>query len=185
MGIWEILILAVGLSMDAFAVSVCKGLSVKRLKPRHCVIGGLYFGGFQAGMPLLGWLLGKQFETLIKSVDHWIAFALLCIIGANMIRESFGDPDELNALFSPRAMLPLAVATSIDALAVGVTFAFLDVDILSSVLMIGCTTFLFSAAGVKIGHSFGTKFKSKAELLGGIVLIAIGIKILIEHLFFD
>lgn len=185
MGVWEILILAAGLSMDAFAVSVCKGLSVKRLKPRHCVITGLYFGGFQAGMPLLGWLLGKQFETLIKSVDHWIAFALLCIIGANMIRESFGDPDELNALFSPRAMLPLAVATSIDALAVGVTFAFLDVDILSSVLMIGCTTFLFSAAGVKIGHSFGTKFKSKAELLGGIVLIAIGIKILIEHLFFD
>lgn len=185
MGIWEILILAVGLSMDAFAVSVCKGLSVKRLKPRHCVISGLYFGGFQAGMPLLGWLLGKQFETLIKSVDHWIAFALLCIIGANMIRESFGDPDELNALFSPRAMLPLAVATSIDALAVGVTFAFLDVDILSSVLMIGCTTFLFSAAGVKIGNIFGTKFKSKAELLGGIVLIAIGIKILIEHLFFD
>lgn len=185
MGIWEILILAAGLSMDAFAVSVCKGLSVKSLKPRHCVISGLYFGGFQAGMPLLGWLLGKQFETLIKSVDHWIAFALLCIIGANMIRESFGDPDELNALFSPRAMLPLAVATSIDALAVGVTFAFLDVDILSSVLMIGCTTFLFSAAGVKIGNIFGTKFKSKAELLGGIVLIAIGIKILIEHLFFD
>ena len=185
MGIWEILILAVGLSMDAFAVSVCKGLSVKSLKPRHCVITGLYFGGFQAGMPLLGWLLGKQFETLIKSVDHWIAFALLCIIGANMIRESFGDPDELNALFSPRAMLPLAVATSIDALAVGVTFAFLDVDILSAVLIIGCTTFLFSAAGVKIGNIFGTKFKSKAELLGGIVLIAIGIKILIEHLFFD
>ena len=185
MGIWEILILAVGLSMDAFAVSICKGLSVKKLKPRHCVISGLYFGGFQAGMPLLGWLLGKQFETLIKSVDHWIAFALLCIIGANMIRESFGDPDELNALFSPRTMLPLAVATSIDALAVGVTFAFLDVDILSAVLIIGCTTFLFSAAGVKIGHIFGTKFKSKAELLGGIVLIAIGIKILIEHLFFD
>lgn len=185
MGIWEILILAVGLSMDAFAVSVCKGLSVKRLKPRHCVISGLYFGGFQAGMPLLGWLLGKQFETLIKSVDHWIAFALLCIIGANMIRESFGDPDELNASFSPRTMLPLAVATSIDALAVGVTFAFLDVDILSAVLIIGCTTFLFSAAGVKIGNIFGTKFKSKAELLGGIVLIAIGIKILIEHLFFD
>lgn len=185
MGIWEIIILAVGLSMDAFAVSVCKGLSVKRLKPRHCVISGLYFGGFQAGMPLLGWLLGKQFETLIKSVDHWIAFALLCLIGANMIRESFGDPDELNASFSPRTMLPLAVATSIDALAVGVTFAFLDVDILSAVLIIGCTTFLFSAAGVKIGHSFGTKFKSKAELLGGIVLIAIGIKILIEHLFFD
>ena len=185
MGIWEILILAIGLSMDAFAVSICKGLSVKRLKPRHCVISGLYFGGFQAGMPLLGWLLGKQFESLIKSVDHWIAFALLCLIGANMIRESFGDPDELNALFSPRAMLPLAVATSIDALAVGVTFAFLDVDILSSVLMIGCTTFLFSAAGVKIGNIFGTKFKSKAELLGGIVLIAIGIKILIEHLFFD
>ena len=185
MEFWEILILAAGLSMDAFAVSICKGLSVKKLKPSHCAVSGLYFGGFQAGMPVIGWLLGKQFETLIKSVDHWIAFALLCIIGANMIRESFGDPDELNALFSPRAMLPLAVATSIDALAVGVTFAFLDVDILSSVLMIGCTTFLFSAAGVKIGHSFGTKLKSKAELLGGIVLIAIGIKILIEHLFFD
>lgn len=185
MGIWEIIILAVGLSMDAFAVSICKGLSVKKLKPRHCVISGLYFGGFQAGMPLIGWLLGKQFESLIKSVDHWIAFALLCLIGANMIRESFGDPDELNASFSPRTMLPLAVATSIDALAVGVTFAFLDVDILSAVLIIGCTTFLFSAAGVKIGNIFGTKFKSKAELLGGIVLIAIGIKILIEHLFFD
>ena len=185
MGIWEIIILAVGLSMDAFAVSICKGLSVKKLKPSHCAISGLYFGGFQAGMPLIGWLLGKQFESLIKSVDHWIAFALLCLIGANMIRESFGDPDELNASFSSRTMLPLAVATSIDALAVGVTFAFLDVDILSSVLMIGCTTFLFSAAGVKIGNIFGTKFKSKAELLGGIVLIAIGIKILIEHLFFD
>lgn len=185
MEFWEILILAAGLSMDAFAVSICKGLSVKKLKPSHCAVSGLYFGGFQAGMPVIGWLLGKQFETLIKSVDHWIAFVLLCIIGANMIRESFGEPDELNSSFSPRTMLPLAVATSIDALAVGVTFAFLNVDIISSVLTIGVTTFLFSATGVKIGNIFGTKFKSKAEIAGGIVLIAIGIKILVEHLFFE
>ena len=178
----ELLLLAVGLSMDAFAVSICKGLSVGRLKPRHCVTAGAYFGGFQALMPLLGWLLGRQFEGLIKSVDHWIAFGLLGVIGANMIRESFGKDENLNDSFSVKAMLPLAIATSIDALAVGVTFAFLDVNIILSVSLIGATTFAISAAGVKIGNVFGTKFKSKAELLGGVILVLLGVKILIEHL---
>ena len=181
----ELFAIAVGLSMDAFAVSICKGLSVRRLRPRHNLICGLYFGGFQALMPVIGWLLGRQFESLIKSVDHWIAFALLVLIGANMIREAVKNEEEnLNDSFSPKTMLPLAVATSIDALAVGVTFAFLDVEIVPAVSMIGATTFILSAIGVKIGNVFGTKYKSKAELVGGIVLIAMGIKILIEHLLF-
>ena len=182
MGLIEIFILAVGLSMDAFAVSICKGLSVRKLKPKHCLIAGAYFGGFQAGMPLLGYLLGTQFESLITSVDHWIAFVLLGLIGANMIRESFGEPDELNDSFSFKTMLPLAIATSIDALAVGVTFAFLKVEIFSAVSLIGVTTFVLSSIGVKIGNVFGTKFKSKAEFAGGCVLILIGLKILLEHL---
>lgn len=182
MGFIELFILAVGLSMDAFAVSVCKGLTLKTLKPRHCIITGLYFGGFQAGMPLLGWLLGRQFESLITSVDHWIAFVLLGLIGVNMIKESFGAPEELNDSFSPKAMLPLAIATSIDALAVGVTFACLNVEIFSAVALIGVTTFLLSAAGVKIGNVFGVKFKSKAEIIGGAVLILMGLKILLEHI---
>ena len=182
----ELFILAVGLSMDAFAVSICKGLSVRKLKPRHAVICGAYFGGFQALMPVIGWLLGRQFEVLIKSIDHWIAFALLVLIGANMIREAVKNEEEnLNDSFTPRTMLPLAVATSIDALAVGVTFAFLDVEIVPAVSMIGVTTFVLSAIGVKIGNVFGAKYKSKAELVGGIVLVAMGIKILIEHLFFE
>ena len=181
----ELFVIAVGLSMDAFAVSICKGLSVRRLKPRHNLICGLYFGGFQALMPVIGWLLGRQFESLIKSIDHWIAFALLVLIGANMIREAVKNEEEnLNDSFSPKTMLPLAVATSIDALAVGVTFAFLDVSIVPAVSMIGATTFILSAVGVKIGNVFGAKYKSKAELVGGIVLIAMGVKILIEHLFF-
>ena len=172
--------------MDAFAVSICKGLSVRRLRPRHNIICGVYFGGFQALMPVAGWLLGRQFESLIKSIDHWIAFALLVLIGANMIREAVKNEEEnLNDSFSPKTMLPLAVATSIDALAVGVTFAFLDVAIVPAVSIIGVTTFIFSVAGVKIGNVFGAKYKSKAELVGGIVLVAMGIKILIEHLFFD
>ena len=162
--------------MDAFAVSVCKGLSVKKLRPRHCATAGLYFGGFQALMPLLGWLLGRQFESLIKSIDHWIAFVLLALIGANMIREALGDEEDVNDSFSFKTMLPLAVATSIDALAVGVTFAFLEVQIL--------TTFALSAAGVKIGNVFGSGLQSKAEIAGGVILILLGIKILIEHLFF-
>lgn len=182
----ELFVIAVGLSMDAFAVSICKGLSVRRLKPRHNLICGLYFGGFQALMPVIGWLLGRQFESLIKSIDHWIAFALLVLIGANMIREAVKNEEEnLNDSFSPKTMLPLAVATSIDALAVGVTFAFLDVSIVPAVSMIGATTFILSAVGVKIGNVFGAKYKSKAELVGGIVLIAMGVKILIEHLLFD
>ena len=181
----ELFVIAVGLSMDAFAVSICKGLSVRRLKPRHNLICGLYFGGFQALMPVIGWLLGRQFESLIKSIDHWIAFALLVLIGANMIREAVKNEEEnLNDSFSPRTMLPLAVATSIDALAVGVTFAFLDVEIVPAVSMIGVTTFVLSAVGVKIGNVFGAKYKSKAELVGGIVLVVMGVKILIEHLFF-
>ena len=184
MNIFELLLLAVGLAMDAFAVSVCKGLSVERLKPRHPITAGLYFGGFQALMPLIGWLLGSQFESLIKSVDHWIAFGLLAVIGANMIRESFGKAEELNSSFSPKAMLPLAVATSIDALAVGVTFAFLEVSIVFAVSIIGAVTFVISAAGVRIGNVFGAKYKSRAELAGGVILIILGVKILIEHLFF-
>ena len=182
MGIWELLILAVGLSMDAFAVSVCKGLSVTLLKPKHALITGFYFGGFQALMPLIGYFFGKQFEDLITNIDHWIAFGLLAIIGINMIRESRGEAEELNASFSPRSMLPLAVATSIDALAVGVTFAFLQVQIVYAVSFIGVITFMLSAVGVKIGNVFGLRFKSKAELAGGIVLILMGTKILLEHL---
>jgi putative Mn2+ efflux pump MntP len=179
---WELFVLAVGLSMDAFAVSICKGLSTGRLRLRHCLICGGYFGGFQAFMPLLGWLLGVQFQSLIANVDHWIAFVLLCLIGANMLRESRGADEELDSSFTPSTMLPLAVATSIDALAVGVTFAFLQVDILPAVCFIGLTTFTLSAAGVKIGSVFGARFRAKAEVAGGLILILMGIKILLEHL---
>ncbi len=182
MTIVDLFIMAVGLSMDAFAVSICKGLSVKKLSVKHMLITGLYFGGFQAGMPLVGYLLGRQFQSLITEIDHWIAFVLLALIGGNMIRESFGKEEELNDSFSFREMLPLAVATSIDALAVGVTFAFLQVNIVPAVSFIGVTTFLLSAVGVKIGNVFGCRYKSKAEFLGGLVLILMGIKILLEHL---
>lgn len=182
MGTGTLFIIAVGLSMDAFAVSICKGLSVQSLKPKHSLITGLYFGGFQAFMPLIGYILGKQFEHLITSIDHWIAFVLLGLIGLNMIKESRSKAEELNCSFTPKAMLPLAVATSIDALAVGITFAFLNVNIFYAVIFIGITTFILSAAGVKIGQLFGAKFKSKAELAGGIVLILMGTKILLEHL---
>ena len=178
----ELLLIAVGLSMDAFAVSVCKGLSVKELRPRHALLVGLYFGGFQALLPLLGWLLGYRFETLITGVDHWIAFVLLALIGGNMIRESFSDDEELNDDFGFRTMLLLAVATSIDALAVGVTFAFLQVKILPAAGTIGLTTFLLSVAGVWIGRFFGARYKAGAERLGGCILILIGLKILLEHL---
>lgn len=182
MNILEIFIIAVGLSMDAFAVSICKGLSVQKLKPKHMLLVGVYFGGFQALMPLLGYLLGKQFEWLITSVDHWIAFGLLVLIGANMIKEAFDKSDEVNDSFSVKSMLLLAVATSIDALAVGVTFAFLDVQIVPAIAIIGTTTFVLSVIGIKVGNVFGAKFKSKAELAGGIVLVLMGIKILLEHL---
>ena len=185
MSIIELFILALGLSMDAFAVSICKGLSVPKLQAKHCLICGIYFGGFQALMPLLGWLLGIRFQSLITNIDQWIAFVLLAVIGANMIKESFSKEEECpDASFGFKTMLTLAVATSIDALAVGVTFAFLDVAIVPAVLLIGATTFVCSAVGVKIGNVFGNRFQSKAEFLGGLVLIAIGLKILIEHLFF-
>lgn len=185
MGLIELFILALGLSMDAFAVSICKGLSVQKLEPKHCLICGVYFGGFQALMPLIGWALGIRFQSMITNVDHWIAFILLAVIGVNMIKESFGGEEECpDASFGFKTMLTLAVATSIDALAVGVTFAFLDVSIAPAVTLIGLTTFVCSAVGVKIGNVFGNRFQAKAELLGGAVLIAIGLKILIEHLFF-
>ena len=185
MSLWELFVIAVGLSMDAFAVSICKGLSVRRIKPKHVIIIGLYFGGFQAIMPTVGYLLGKQFQTLITSVDHWIAFVLLALIGLNMIREARGgDEEELNDSFGVRTMLPLAIATSIDALAVGITFAFLRVDIAPAVSFIGATTFILSAIGLKIGNVFGMRYKAKAEFFGGIVLILMGAKILLEHLGF-
>ena len=185
MSFLERLLLAVGLSMDAFAVSVCKGLSVKRVKKRNMFACGAYFGGFQALMPLLGYLLGARFQALIARVDHWIAFVLLSTIGINMIREALGpDNDALDDSFRARAMLPLAVATSIDALAVGVTFAFLQVEIVSSVCFIGAVTFVLSALGVKLGGIFGMKWKRRAELTGGAILMLIGLKILLEHLFF-
>lgn len=184
MSFFELFSLAVGLSMDAFAVSICKGLSVRRVRPKHMLICGLYFGGFQMLMPLIGYLLGVNFRSMIASVDHWIAFALLSLIGANMLRESFSkDKDEnVDASFGVKTMLLMAVATSIDALAVGVTFAFLEVSIVPAVSFIGITTFIFSAAGVLIGNIFGAKWKNKAEFAGGAILILIGLKILIEHL---
>ena len=178
----ELLLIALGLSMDAFAVSVCKGLSVKELKPRHALLVGSYFGGFQALMPLLGWLLGYRFESMITSIDHWVAFVLLALIGANMIRESFSEEEEMNDDFGVKTMLLLAVATSIDALAVGITFAFLSVKILPAAGTIGLTTFLLSILGIYIGHVFGARWKSRAERVGGVILILIGLKILLEHL---
>lgn len=183
MGFAELLILAVGLSMDAFAVSVCKGLSIRALMPRHAVIVGAWFGAFQALMPLAGWLLGAAFADMIAAVDHWIAFVLLAFIGGNMIREALGHGEEdCDPSLAPLAMLVLAVATSIDALAVGITFAFLRVDIVPAVALIGVCTFVISAAGVKVGNVFGTRYKSKAELFGGAVLVLIGLRLLLEHL---
>lgn len=177
----ELLLIAVGLSMDAFAVSICKGLSLKKLGARHAALVGLYFGGFQALMPMIGWLLGYRFEHVIESVDHWVAFALLTIIGLSMIREA-NKAEELNDDLGFKTMVLLAVATSIDALAVGVTFAFLQVRILPAASLIGVTTFLISAVGVYIGHIFGLKYRAKAEIAGGVILIGIGLKILLEHL---
>ena len=178
----ELLLIAVGLSMDAFAVSVCKGLGTRQVRPRHALLAGLYFGGFQFLMPVIGWLLGVRFEALIESVDHWVAFVLLAAIGAGMIRESRQKADELNDDYGVKTMLLLAVATSIDALAVGVTFAFLHFALRPSAGLIGVTTFLLSAAGIYVGAAFGARFKSAAELAGGIILILIGLKILLEHL---
>ncbi len=184
MGILELFILAIGLSMDAFAVSVCKGLAVKQVKPKHMAITGLWFGGFQAFMPLLGYFLGTTFEKYVSAVDHWIAFVLLGAIGANMIKEAVsGEEGAANDDFGFKTMLVMAVATSIDALAVGITFALLPhVNIFAAVLFIGVITFIFSGLGVKLGNIFGCKYKAKAEFLGGAILILLGIKILLEHL---
>ena len=181
MGFWELFILAVGLSMDAVAVSVCKGLSLGKIKAKHMCLAGIWFGGFQALMPLVGYFLGSFFADVITKYSHWIAFALLAFLGAKMIKESF-ESEELDDNMGWKTMLVLAVATSIDASAVGVTFAFLDVNILFAVILIGVTTFAFSAAGVKIGSVFGEKYKSKAEIAGGIILILIGLKILLDGL---
>ena len=183
MGLWELFVIALGLSMDAFAVSICKGLSVRTCRPRHMLVCGLYFGIFQALMPLIGYMLGSQFESLVTAVAPYIAFALLAFIGVNMIREArSGEEEAATDGFSFRAMLPLAVATSIDALAVGVSFAFLQVDIVPAVAFIGVTTFVCCVAGVKVGSLFGNRYQARAELFGGVVLIAMGVKILLEHL---
>lgn len=193
MGIAELFILAIGLSMDAFAVAICKGLATFNLKKRHMIITGLWFGGFQAIMPLIGYFLGTAFEKYVTSIDHYIAFILLGIIGANMIKESLEKDDDCECeckkkeknCFGFTTMFTLAVATSIDALAIGVTFAFFKVAIIPAIITIGITTFLFSIGGLKIGNIFGCKYKSKAELFGGVILILIGIKILIEHTVFS
>lgn len=183
MGIIELFLLAVGLSMDAFAVSVCKGLAMPRITVKKASIVAIWFGGFQALMPLLGYFLGVQFQDKITAIDHWIAFVLLGIIGVNMVREALsGECENTSDSLDIKTMFILAVATSIDALAVGITFAFLKVDIIPAVSFIGATTFILSAAGVKIGNVFGTKYKSKAELAGGVILILLGLKILLEHL---
>ena len=186
MSLFELFAIAVGLSMDAFAVSVCKGRSMPRMRWKHAFIIALWFGAFQALMPAIGYALGYQFRTVITRYDHWIAFILLGIIGFNMVRESFHQEEEcLDCSIAPKNMFLLAVATSIDALAVGVTFAFLQVHIVAAVCFIGIVTFVCSCIGVRIGNLFGARFKSKAELAGGLILIAMGFKILIEHLFFS
>ncbi len=184
MGMIELLFIAIGLSMDAFAVSVCKGLSTQRLRAKHYLLVGVWFGGFQALMPAIGYFLGSAFEAYITAFDHWIAFILLCFIGGKMVKEGRSEKcSEGNAAFDAKTMLVLAVATSIDALAVGVTFALLpDVNIAAAVAFIGVTTFLLSMLGLKVGNVFGLKYKSKAEIAGGAILILMGVKILLEHL---
>lgn len=190
MRLWEVIIIAVGLAMDAFAVSVCKGLSVRKLKIKHILAVGLYFGGFQALMPALGYFIGVQFQKYIEAFDHWVAFALLLLIGANMIREALGKDDgdaenDKNSSFSVGTMLVMAIATSIDALAVGVSFACLEMksaEIFRAALIIGIITCGLSAVGIAVGNFFGAKYKNKAEFAGGVILILIGVKILLEHL---
>ena len=180
----ELIVIAIGVSMDAFAVSICKGLSLRRLRPSYIISAAAWFGGFQALMPLIGYFIGLSCADLVTEVDHWIAFVLLGIIGGKMMKESFQKDEDCdyNPDFSFKTMLMLAIATSIDALAVGVSFAFLGVDIWTSILLIGLMTGAFSALGVVLGQIFGCRFKSKAEFFGGLILVAIGIKILLEHL---
>ena len=180
----ELLLIAVGLSMDAFSVSICKGLTTKTFSWRMALICGLWFGLFQALMPIIGYFLGAQFQELIEAYDHWIAFGLLALIGANMIREALSKKEEesTNGALDVKTMFLLAIATSIDALAVGVSFACIQVELWSSVAVIGLTTFLFSVLGVKIGNVFGSRYEKSAGIVGGIILILIGLKILLEHL---
>lgn len=185
MGVFEIIFIGIGLAMDAFAVSVCKGLSMKKMNWKKAGIIGLYFGGFQALMPAVGFFLGVGFENKIKSIDHWIAFILLFLLGVNMIKEAIeknGDKKEEDDRTDSKTMIVLAVATSIDALAVGITFAFLSVNIFLAISIIGIITFIISAIGVKIGNVFGDKYEKKAEITGGVILILIGVNILLEHL---
>lgn len=190
MGILALFLLAVGLSMDAFAVSVCKGLAMQKVNFRSAAVCGAWFGGFQALMPLIGYLLGSRFERYVDAVAPWIAFVLLALIGGNMIREAFSKEEEASAALDPKTMLMMAVATSIDALAVGITFACVPIRIVEAstivntligVCLIGATTFALSCAGVKIGNLFGTRYRAKAVLAGGVILILIGLKILLEH----
>ena len=187
MGLFEVIMIGVGLSMDAFAASVCKGLAMRRLNVKNMLVIALFFGGFQAMMPCIGWFLGKQFEGYITSFDHWAAFALLAFIGGKMIFDVFrggeeNSSGEKNDCLNIKEILTLAVATSIDALAVGISFAFLQVNIIKAVSVIGVTTFVLSAAGVVIGNMFGARYEKKATLAGGIILVLIGLKILLEHL---
>lgn len=184
MGIFELLLLSIGLGMDAFAVAVCKGISMKKIIWKKAIIIGLYFGFFQAFMPVIGFALGTTFESFITNIDHWVAFALLTIIGSNMIKEAFSQEESTNDDTSFKVMIILAIATSIDALTVGITFAFLEVNLLLAVSLIGIITFILSVIGTKIGNRFGIKYKNKAEIIGGIILILLGIKILLEHLGF-
>lgn len=185
MGLIELFLIAVGLSMDAFAVSVCKGLAMPKCTFKKAAIVGLWFGGFQALMPAIGYILGAQFQEAIASIDHWIAFVLLALIGGNMIHEALdNDEEEADASLDVKTMFLLAVATSIDALAIGITFAFLKVSIIPAVCFIGIVTFIISFAGVKMGNVFGARYKNKAEIVGGVILILLGLKILLEHLGF-
>ena len=195
MDLITLLSISVALSMDAFSVSICKGLATKKFSLKTALLCGLWFGSFQALMPVIGFVLGSQFEHFITNIDHWIAFALLSFIGVNMIREALNENEITDVGQQPiadnqgtstgfKTMLGLAIATSIDALAVGVTFAFLKVNIWFSVMIIGITTFLFSFVGVKIGNVFGSRYSKTAEIIGGVILILLGLKILVEHLFF-
>lgn len=185
MTFFELFLIGIGLSMDAFAVSICKGLSMQKIDKKYTLCIGLFFGGFQALMPLTGYLLGSKFSGYIERFDHWIAFVLLALIGFNMIKESREEEEEEEKPYAGvnfKELLILAVATSIDALAVGVSFAFLGVRIAPAVTLIGCTTFVLTLVGVWVGNLFGSRYKSRAELTGGIILILIGVKILLEHL---
>ena len=187
MGFVELLLIGVGLSMDAFAVAICKGLGMSRLNMKQASVIALFFGAFQAIMPLIGWAAGSWLADLITPIDHWVAFALLAFVGGKMLWDAFHEeddenPDQMDAKLDLKELLMLAIATSIDALAVGITFAFLQTDIVPSVAIIGCTTFVISFAGVAVGHFFGARFEKPATIVGGVVLILIGLKILLEHL---